>query len=410
MNTELVGVQLSGACAEDAGPGGVFSEFGDTVEIMASGPGDCHFDLTFADGFTYSGDVQVQFVEEHPGCACPPYTSSSPSTVTVSNPSSTCITNVRTPDVLASQQGGPTGVVVDATSIYWVVQGFDGWMYDGSVMKASLDGSTVTTLATGQGIPGAIAVDATSVYWTAGACDQDAECFEQGSPSCTEVVMKIPVGGGTPVTLASGMPYSGSGAIAVDATSVYWTGFDTVMSVPLAGGTPVTLASGQGGVNAVAVDATSVYWTNAGTSANGFADGGVMQVPLTGGATTTLAAGQMLASSLVVGAAGVFWATSAAGGVSSIVTAPRQGGAPTTLASGHFSPGGIAVDSTNVYWTNARGGIVMTVPIGGGTVTELASGQVTPVGMAVDDTSLYWANVGSQGGPNDGSIAKLTPK
>ena len=52
--------------------------------------------------------------------------------------------------------GGP--VAVDSSNVYWIDYG------SGSVMKGPIGGGTPTTLATGLS-PGAIAVDSTTVYW-----------------------------------------------------------------------------------------------------------------------------------------------------------------------------------------------------------------------------------------------------
>ena len=110
-------------------------------------------------------------------------------------------------------------------------------------------GRCLVTLASGPA-PWRIAIDSASVYWTDWAGG---------------TVVKVPLGGGAPTTLATGQthPY----AITVDATNVYWTNGDSsVMKLPLAGGSATPLASGQkGGPYAVAVDGTGVYWISLAT-------------------------------------------------------------------------------------------------------------------------------------------------
>jgi hypothetical protein len=287
---------------------------------------------------------------------------------------------------LASGQGAPFQVAVDAINVYWTDTG------SGTIMSVPLAGGLPITLASGQHAPRGIAVDASNVYW--------ADWWNPGN------VMSVPLFGGIPTTLATGQ--NQPDGIAVDATSVYWTdeGSGDVMKVPLAGGSPETLAIGSeddgGSIGAefIAVDATSVFFASGGS---GVILGVVTSVPLAGGATTTLVdAGHPFG--LAVDGTSVYWADAS---LHAVMSTPLGGGAITALASGQNTPVWVAVDATSVYWTDAlplSSGSVVKVPIGGGSPTTLVTGQSSPCGLAVDDTSLYW------GDQNSGTIMRLTPK
>jgi hypothetical protein len=134
----------------------------------------------------------------------------------------------------------PTGITVSGGTVFW------GAGNPGAILMVPVGGGTTTTLVSGVS-PTALVADATNVYWTDGS----------------GAVMKVAQAGGTPVTLAtSASPF----AIAVDSTNVYWTTLasstpSTISKVPIAGGTAVTLESGLQTVEGIAVDATSIYWT-----------------------------------------------------------------------------------------------------------------------------------------------------
>jgi hypothetical protein len=79
--------------------------------------------------------------------------------------------------------------------------------------------------------------------------------------------MKAPIVGGAAQQLASD-PATDPFGIVVDGAYVYWTEEvgGTVRAVPLAGGTPITLASGLTTPGGMAINGQYVYWAVAGSS------------------------------------------------------------------------------------------------------------------------------------------------
>jgi hypothetical protein len=65
------------------------------VSFETAAAGDCHVEIDFADGFTYSGDVTYT---AEPQCCPIPFLSASPPALSVNNPASSCIIDAGTKD------------------------------------------------------------------------------------------------------------------------------------------------------------------------------------------------------------------------------------------------------------------------------------------------------------------------
>jgi hypothetical protein len=185
--------------------------------------------------------------------------------------------------------------------------------------------------------------------------------------------------------------------VVTSGTTLYFTlggSNSDVLSVPVGGGTPTTIATAQKFPNGLALDSTYVYW---GAFA---ANQGVAKYPRAGGPVTNVVSnGYSQCLQMAADGTNVYFGTYSSNG--DVYQATPSGGNLVHLASGQTNPYAFAVDGSYVYWTDSTTlGAIMRVPIGGGTVTKLASDNI-PNQIAVDAQAIYWASGGN------GTIMKL---
>jgi hypothetical protein len=136
--------------------------------------------------------------------------------------------------------------------------------------------------------------------------------------------------------------------------------FGTVQRIPVSGGTPTTIISGLNQANGLVLDATNVYVISAGS---GSTTGSILRAPLAGGTPTTILSGQQgntLRGLAIDGTYAYFtYAFTAPGG--SIARVPLTGGTPTTIVSGIAGPESIAVNGSCLYYASGSPGAILRV-------------------------------------------------
>lgn len=250
----------------------------------------------------------------------------------------------------------PHAVAADATNVYWTTENVDPTSTTGGglLRMTPRAGGPTTTIATGlQMAASQVALGPTGVYW-----------LSAGGSSAGTILMQTPLGGGTATTIFS-PPYAVEiRAFAVDATNVYWAEFDSpvgknavatldIVKMPLAGGTQVTLAStppctGSSPCAALVVGSSSVFWSDG---------AGVESVPIGGGAVTTLVPRQSV-EPVAVDSGFVYLAAFAQQvPFAQLLKVPLSGGTPTLLASLAESLDyltGVAGDGTGLYFATTE--------------------------------------------------------
>jgi streptogramin lyase len=250
-----------------------------------------------------------------------------------------------------------------------------------SVAAPGYNNSPVT-LGFGLNNPTAVAVDAAGNVYIADANNN--------------AVKKIAVGG-FPVTIAT---ISDPHGIAVDAAgNVYVDSYATngvVYKIPVGGGSPITWATGFADAGGIAVDgAGKVY-----VAATG--NGGLKVIPAGGGSWAFLSYSFNAPTSVAVDAPGnVYLAVS---GQNVIDEIPVNGGQPIQLAT-LANPTGVAVDAAgNVYATSHGTNALYQIPAGGGTPVLVSDAFNNPMGIAVDGAgNVYVVDAGIA------SIDKIVP-
>jgi hypothetical protein len=157
------------------------------------------------------------------------------------------------PDSGGTAQIDPVALVARNGSIYWANEdsGYCGSSDTYSVWKIPLSGGSPLNVTSGLVDPVNLVVSGTKVY-VVDDMNADVESF--------------PASGGSamPVVGAQMTPW----AMAADSTNVYWTSLGTgqdngtLVRLPLAGGAAVTLEQGLAAPAAIAVDDTNIYWVD----------------------------------------------------------------------------------------------------------------------------------------------------
>ncbi|HEY2730132.1 MAG TPA: hypothetical protein VGK52_09320 [Polyangia bacterium] len=290
------------------------------------------------------------------------------------------------PEPLVFDDSGTFGLVVDGTFATYAVPGL------GRIMRVPVAGGTPVALATGLDQPRSLATDGASLFWTQGV--------GQGK------IMKLDLTpGAKPIALCDGLAQPR--AIAVQGGVVYWTDITdgTILSTP----DHLTVSADAGSADAAdagadaadagadaAADAHATAEAKAAADTDAIADAHADAADADARSNlpppTVLASGLKIPTDLLL-VGGFAYAPDQNGHIRRV---PLAGGPLETVADVDGAPYGVATDGTLIYWTKiGTDGGLFSAPLGGGAITPIVGGQIDPHFIAVTPEQIYWGTWGT---------------
>jgi hypothetical protein len=297
--------------------------------------------------------------------------------------------HLATPDAVFSGESAGMHVAVNATDLYYTLDG------DGAIVKGVATGGLVARVSLKGGAP---VVAASIVGYAVDIVLTDTTLIlaESHPADSTGLILRIPLGGGDRVVLAPTLNLRPG--IATDGRNVYFADDQGTKSVPVAGGDVRTLSTETGQLalfgSGLVVASTGQLSDTAST---------IYDIPIAGGPPTVLATGEFDAGTPVACGADVCWGLSMTGDAApsccfgtGAIRRLKPGGVPETVVAdeGLFPIFQLVYDGANFFATiiaDASAGEAVRVPGDGGSVAYLGSGA----SIAVDDRCVYLAGLDS---------------
>jgi hypothetical protein len=216
------------------------------------------------------------------------------------------------------------------------------------------------------------------------------------APTDSGVVARLPLSGGKPAVLTTGL--SSPRTIACDGEWVFVVDTDdseagllqksTIVRIPAKGGPPTVVARSDGEIDAIALDGPSIYWTDR-------LDGSILSAAKTGGSPKVLASERGLPEKLRAYGGALYWIERRS---ESLWTMPLSGGTPRQMTQDLAGFAHVVVDGRGVWWTNeaAIDGAFRVLVAPGPTGQELEGSDIVSAvdALATDGHELYWYREG----------------